>query len=149
MYQVRRTNDEFRAEWDDALAGYGDDLEAEALRRAVLEAITYVVRQRVTWSLPEGFPRWDAAWQKLSAHAQALRRTGSTAVNLAYVACGRFDGYWAYDNYAWDVAAGVVLVREAGGTVTGVHGGDYDPFRMDITATNGAIHAELVAALVR
>ena len=55
------------------------------------------------------------AWQKLSRHAQALRRTGSTAVNLAYVACGRFDGYWAYDNYPWDVAAGVVLVREAGG----------------------------------
>lgn len=103
-----------------------------------------------------GFPaafdaqkRAFAAWQKLSEHAQALRRTGSTAINLAYVACGRFDGYWAYDNYAWDVAAGVVLVREAGGTVTGVHGGDYDPFRMDISATNGTIHAGLVAALTR
>ena len=102
-----------------------------------------------------GFPaayeaqkRAFAAWQKLSKHAQALRRTGSTAINLAYVACGRFDGYWAYDNYAWDVAAGVVLVREAGGTVTGVHGAAYDPFRMDISATNGPIHAELLAALV-
>ena len=102
-----------------------------------------------------GFPaafdaqtRAFAAWQKLSRHAQALRRTGSTAINLAYVACGRFDGYWAYDNYAWDVTAGVVLVREAGGTVTGVHGAAYDPFRMDISATNGPIHAELLAALV-
>ncbi len=105
--------------------------------------------------LSTGFPaafeaqaRAFAAWQKLSKHAQALRRTGSTAINLAYVACGRFDGYWAYDNYAWDVMAGVVLVREAGGTVTGVHGGDYDPFRMDVSATNGTIHRELVAALV-
>ena len=105
--------------------------------------------------LSTGFPaafdaqaRAFAAWQKLSKHAQALRRTGSTAINLAYVACGRFDGYWAYDNYAWDVMAGVVLVREAGGTVTGVHGGDYDPFRMDVSATNGPIHRELVAALV-
>ena len=106
--------------------------------------------------LSTGFPaafeaqrRAFASWQKLSESAQALRRTGSTAINLAYVACGRFDGYWATDNYAWDVAAGVVLVREAGGTVTGVHGGDYDPFRMDISATNGVIHAELIAALVR
>ena len=105
--------------------------------------------------LSTGFPaafdaqkRAFAAWQKLSKHAQALRRTGSTAINLAYVACGRFDGYWAYDNYAWDVMAGVVLVREAGGTVTGVHGGDHDPFRMDVSATNGTIHGQLVAALI-
>ena len=43
---------------------------------------------------------------------------GSTALALAYVACGRFDGYWAFDNWAWDVAAGFVLVTEAGGTAT-------------------------------
>jgi myo-inositol-1(or 4)-monophosphatase len=101
-----------------------------------------------------GFPaNFDAqrrsfeAWKRISFHAQALRRSGSTALNLAYLACGRFDGYWAYDNYAWDVMAGVVLVREAGGFVTGVHGDEYDPFRMDITATNGPIHQELINAL--
>src|SRR5262249_24894221 len=58
------------------------------------------------------------AWGKVSVHAQSLRRTGSTALNMAYVAAGRFDGYWAYDNYAWDVMAGAVLIREAGGTLT-------------------------------
>ncbi|MGL6076634.1 MAG: inositol monophosphatase family protein [Fimbriiglobus sp.] len=104
--------------------------------------------------LSTGFPasfeaqrRSFDAWQKVSFHAQALRRSGSTALNLAYLACGRFDGYWAYDNYAWDVMAGVVLVREAGGVVTGVVGDTYDPFRMDIAATNGPIHHELLAAL--
>jgi myo-inositol-1(or 4)-monophosphatase len=104
--------------------------------------------------LATGFPanylaqqrNW-AAWVQLSGVAQALRRTGSTAINLAYLACGRFDGYWAHDNYAWDVMAGVVLVREAGGQVTGIQGGDYDPFRMDILATNGHLHAPLLAAL--
>ena len=87
------------------------------------------------------------AWKKVTYHAQALRRSGSTALNLAYVAAGRFDGYWAYDNYAWDVMAGAVLVTEAGGIVTAANGGEYDPFRMDICATNGAIQLELVKIL--
>ena len=86
-------------------------------------------------------------WRVLSYQAQALRRTGSTALNLAYVAAGRFDGYWAFDNWAWDVAAGVVLVREAGGVVTRVDGSPCDPFRQDLVAANPAVHAAMVAAL--
>src|SRR5262245_46176450 len=57
-------------------------------------------------------------WRAFAYQAQALRRTGSTALNLAYVAAGRFDGYWAFNNYAWDVVAGIALVQEAGGVVT-------------------------------
>jgi myo-inositol-1(or 4)-monophosphatase len=104
--------------------------------------------------LSTGFPadhrrqlRNLAAWQHLSAYAQTLRRTGSTALNLAYVAAGRHDGYWAFDNYAWDVLAGAVLVEEAGGTVTTVSGQPFDPFQPDIVATNGHIHAELLQCL--
>lgn len=88
-----------------------------------------------------------AYWRAFTSHAQALRRTGSTALNLAYVAAGRFDGYWSFDNYAWDVAAGVVLIREAGGTATLADGGAYTPFRPDILATNGLVHAEALAVL--
>jgi myo-inositol-1(or 4)-monophosphatase len=55
---------------------------------------------------------------------------------MAYVAAGRFDGYWAFDNFAWDVVAGIVLVEEAGGVVTRVDGSPYDPFRPDIVAAN-------------
>ncbi len=101
-----------------------------------------------------GFPaKWEAqlrnleAWKRVAYHAQALRRGGSTALNLAYVAAGRFDGYWGYDNWAWDVLAGVVLVAEAGGTLTTVGGGPFDPFRADICATNGRVHQELVGVL--
>ncbi len=87
------------------------------------------------------------AWAKVTAHAQSIRRTGSTALNLAYVAAGRFDGYWAYDNYAWDVMAGAVLVTEAGGSLSTIDGLAYDPYRPDIIATNGQFHAELHAVL--
>src|ERR1019366_1728132 len=83
-------------------------------------------------------------WRYFSFHSQALRRTGSTALNLAYVAAGRFDGYWAFDNHVWDVAGGIVLVREAGGIVSDIDGGAYDPFTPDALATNGRIHAAMV-----
>ena len=87
------------------------------------------------------------AWGKMTVTAQTLRRTGSTALNLAYIAAGRFDGYWAYDNYAWDMLAGAVLITEAGGQLSTTDGTPFDPYRPDIIATNGKIHAELFAAL--
>ncbi|WP_149108903.1 inositol monophosphatase family protein [Limnoglobus roseus] len=101
-----------------------------------------------------GFPsNFDAqlrnleAWKRVSYHAQGLRRTGSTAINMAYVAAGRFDGYWCYDNWPWDVAPGAILIHEAGGRVTSSDGTPFNPFRMDIIATNGHTHGELLLAL--
>jgi myo-inositol-1(or 4)-monophosphatase len=101
--------------------------------------------------LATGFPadmrRQERAldwWRFFSLRAQSLRRTGSTALNLAYVAAGRFDGYFAFDNHVWDVAGAVVLVREAGGTVTNVDGSDYDPYTPDAVASNGPLHPVLL-----
>ncbi len=87
------------------------------------------------------------AWKRVAQHSQSIRRTGSTALNLAYVACGRFDGYWAYDNWSWDVAAGAALVLEAGGALHTADGLPFDPFRMDICASNGLVQRELLEAL--
>jgi myo-inositol-1(or 4)-monophosphatase len=86
-------------------------------------------------------------WRYFSLHARSLRRTGSTALNMAYVAAGRFDGYWAFDNHVWDVAGAVVLVREAGGTVTNADGTPYDPYSPDALVSNGPLHPKLLEAL--
>jgi myo-inositol-1(or 4)-monophosphatase len=79
-------------------------------------------------------------WRYFSMHAQSLRRTGSTAINLAYVAAGRFDGFWAFDNHVWDVAGGTVLVREAGGIITDIDGSEYDPYTPDVLAGTSTLH---------
>jgi len=85
-----------------------------------------------------------AWWHHFSLRTQSLRRTGSTALNLAYVAAGRFDGYWAFDNNVWDVAGATVLVREAGGVITNTDGSAYDPYTPDALASNGPLHRVLL-----
>jgi myo-inositol-1(or 4)-monophosphatase len=88
-------------------------------------------------------------WRYFSLHARSLRRTGSTALNLAWLAAGRFDGYWAFDNHVWDVAGAVVVVREAGGVLTDTDGSPYDPYTPDALASNGPLHPALLDALRR
>jgi myo-inositol-1(or 4)-monophosphatase len=83
-------------------------------------------------------------WRALSFQTQSLRRTGSTALNLAWLAAGRYDGYWGFDNHAWDVAGGVLLVTEAGGVVTNIDGSAYDPHTPDCLASNGPLHPALL-----
>ncbi len=82
-----------------------------------------------------------------SLRARAVRRLGSAVIDLAYVACGRFDGYWELRLGAWDVAAGAVLVEEAGGRITGVDGGALDVEAPTLLATNGLIHDEMLGVL--
>jgi myo-inositol-1(or 4)-monophosphatase len=73
-----------------------------------------------------------------------VRRLGSAAIDLAWVACGRFDGFYEHKLQAWDSAAGFLLVEEAGGTVTDLNGRPYSPYQPGIIASNGIIHEELV-----
>lgn len=88
-------------------------------------------------------------WRHFSLKLQSLRRTGSTALNMAYVAAGRFDAYYAFDNHVWDVAGATVLIREAGGQVTNVDGSPYDPFTPDALASNGPLHPLMTAIFQR
>ncbi len=74
---------------------------------------------------------------------QGIRRFGSAALDLAHTACGRLDGYWEAMINAWDISAGVLLIKEAGGSVTDYMGNDIDIFKNEIIATNGHIHNEL------
>jgi len=78
---------------------------------------------------------------------QGVRRDGSAAMNLAYVAAGRFDGFWERGIQAWDMAAGVLMVQEAGGKVTDISGKPFDLLAQNALATNGKIHGQIFKIL--
>lgn len=99
----------------------------------------YNIRETADTNLPE--------YAAMSLRARAVRRLGSAVIDLAYVACGRFDGFWELRLGAWDVAAGAVLVDEAGGRITGVDGGALDVDAPTLLATNGLIHDAMLATL--
>ncbi len=84
----------------------------------------------------------------LTHRTQGVRRDGSASIDLAYVACGRVDGYWERGLSPWDVAAGIVLVQEAGGQVTAYDGSPYVLSSGRVLATNGVIHQALSQDLV-
>ncbi len=79
--------------------------------------------------------------------ARAVRRLGSAALDLAYVAAGRLDGFWEERLHPWDMAAGVLLVEEAGGRVTDMDGGPLDLFAGHVVATNGPLHDPMLSVI--
>ncbi len=105
--------------------------------------------------LATGFPYYDfekqpayiALFTELMQTCHGLRRLGSAAVDLAYTACGRFDGYYEYNLNSWDVAAGILIVRQAGGHVVNFKGGDECLISRELLATNGEITKEMLSAI--
>ncbi|MEZ4506811.1 MAG: inositol monophosphatase family protein [Thermomicrobiales bacterium] len=83
-------------------------------------------------------------WNGFLTRSQGVRRDGSAALNLCYVACGRLDGFWERPLNAWDLAAGSLLVEEAGGIVAGYDGTPFGPYRREIICSNGLIQDDLV-----
>ena len=88
-------------------------------------------------------------WSHLMRTAGSCRRLGSAAIDLCLVAKGALDGHWETRLQAWDLAAGVLIIREAGGTVTNMTGGPIDIYDGEVLASNGAIHGGLIAELAR
>ncbi len=86
--------------------------------------------------------------ESLMQKTHGLRRIGSAAIDLAYTACGYFDGFYEYNLNSWDMAAGILLVKEAGGTVSDFSGGDGYLFGGDVVV-GSAVHAELLAEIQR
>jgi myo-inositol-1(or 4)-monophosphatase len=84
---------------------------------------------------------------KFLMEAQAVRRMGSAAIDLAYVAAGRYEGFWEVALNPWDMAAGVLLVREAGGTITNFAGTPVSIYEKEVLATNGLVHQKMIDVL--
>jgi myo-inositol-1(or 4)-monophosphatase len=136
--------DPVRDELFAAAAGHGATLNGRAIRVSdiarvedalLVTGFPYDVREHPERSLP--------LFEAFLVRAQAIRRDGSAALNLCYLACGRFDGFWETHLAPWDMAAGTLLVREAGGLVTGYEGGEFRLDGRQILASNGRIHEEM------
>jgi myo-inositol-1(or 4)-monophosphatase len=112
------------------------------LERAVLATgFGYDVHQRPR--------RYLEPFGRILRHAGAVRRDGAAAVDLAYVASGRFDGFWESGLKAWDTAAGLLLVEEAGGRISDFGGRRYRPGDLTIVATNRRLHPAMLRLLVK
>lgn len=106
--------------------------------------------------LVTGFPYvWDSVagsdpikvFERLVRQGLPVRRLGSAALDLCWVASGRFDGFWEHHLNAWDSAAGFLIVEEAGGKITDFSGNAYSPYQEQLLATNGLIHEQLLKAI--
>ena len=104
----------------------------------VCTGFPYNVRER---------PDFAREFEKFTLNAQAVRRDGSAALDLAYVACGRFDGFWEDGLNSWDLAAGVLLIFEARGTVTTFKNEPVDIYNEQVLASNGLIHEAMMCVL--
>ncbi len=110
------------------------------LRRAMLvTGFPYDVHSR-----PGNYFRW---FRRFCLAAQAVRRLGSAAIDMCYVAAGRMDGFWESKLHAWDTAAAWLIVEEAGGRVTNFSGGPFDMFGTETLATNGLLHRKMMKVL--
>jgi myo-inositol-1(or 4)-monophosphatase len=101
---------------------------------------------------PHGATTRDATMERvlgeIAPRARGLRRLGSAALDLCYVASGRMDGFWDKNLKPWDTAAGALIVSEAGGVVTALDGGPFDPYAGSVLASNGRLQQEMIDILL-
>jgi myo-inositol-1(or 4)-monophosphatase len=86
-------------------------------------------------------------YHQITLHTHGVRRAGSAALDLCYVACGRLDGFWEFNLNPWDTAAGVLMVQEAGGRVTDFKGGPFQLDSRETLASNGLVHGALLGEI--
>lgn len=136
--------DPLRDELFEATRGQGASLNGQPIKVSAIERLEralvatgfpYDIRERLAATL--------ARMERILGQVQGLRRGGSAALDMAYVACGRFDGFYEENLKPWDTAAGLVIINEAGGRVTTLDGGEYNIYSPNILASNGGLHENL------
>lgn len=139
--------DPLRNEMFAAERGRGATLNGRTIRVSAIDRISdamlctgfpYNVRER---------PDFAREFAKFTMEAQAVRRDGSAAIDLAYVACGRFDGFWEDGLNPWDMAAGLLLIEEAGGRVSNYSDAPLSIYTKQVLASNGLLHQAMMGVL--
>src|SRR6266581_576648 len=142
--------DPWRDEMFSGARGLGSFLNGKRLRVSnidklgsglILTGFPYTMREKMKTAISQ--------FESFLFESQAVRRAGSAALDLGYVALGRADGFWEMDLHPWDTAAGLVILEEAGGRVTDFAGNPFSIYGKQIVASNGRIHDEMVAVLTR
>ena len=148
--EVGAVYDPWRRELFTAERGGGAFLSGQPLR--VSEAATLLDALLVTgfpYNVHETAAPVVELFGEFIARAQAVRRLGSAALDLCYVAAGRMDGFWEERLEPWDVAAGALMVQEAGGQITAIDGSAFDVRKPSLIASNGRIHGEMLRTVQR
>ena len=140
--------DPMREEMFSAISGKGSQVNGQKIHTSVTSDLDKSL-------LATGFP-YDVResevnnidhFANFATRVQAIRRCGSAALDLCYVACGRFDGFWELKLSPWDVAAGVLIVEESGGHVSSFQGETASIYGKDLLASNGLIHEQMIQIL--
>ena len=131
-----------------AVRGHGAQLNGRRIR---VSPIRRVAKSLLSTGFSVAFRRHPAPYlrwfQAFQSRCHAVRRAGSTAISLAYVAAGRQEGFYEQHLWPWDIAAGIVLVEEAGGQVSNFHGRPVEFKVGEVVASNGLLHKEMLALL--
>ena len=141
------TFDPTRNELFAAEKGNGATLNGKLIRVSATERLS---ESLIVTGFPYDFKRKDDFARHLTAflmQSRGVRRDGSASIDMAYVACGRFDGFWEEGLNPWDMAAGKLLIEEAGGWITGYNGEPFSIYSPPVCASNGKIHNEILAIL--
>jgi myo-inositol-1(or 4)-monophosphatase len=140
--------DPLREELFEARRGGGAWLDGRPLTVSRVDRLdAALVATGFPYNIRERLPETLSRIGRVLGVSQGVRRAGSAALDLAYVAAGRLDGFWEENLKPWDTAAGVLLVTEAGGELSTFTGAPYTPYLDNIAASNGLLHQDIVALL--
>ena len=146
--EVGAVYDPTRDELFTAVRGMGAHLNGTRLRvSATAMLIDAMLVTGFPYDVHQRGPELMRLFTAFLERARAVRRLGSAALDLCYVAAGRFDGFWEQHLKPWDVAAGALIVEEAGGCVTGMDGAPFDIMGGPLLTANGSLHPHLVAVI--
>jgi myo-inositol-1(or 4)-monophosphatase len=142
--------DPLRDELFEARRGQGATLNGRPIRVSSTDRLDRaLVATGFPYDIRERLPETLGRMERILGVVQGLRRGGSAALDMCYVACGRFEGFYEENLKPWDTAAGLLLIEEAGGRVTRFEGGEYDVYSPNVLASNWVLHEALLGKLAK